>query len=350
MVYVVLHLSSIQQAITMEKSKMSFVICEKQYELSEYDQAIKDNFERESEEFSFLIEFPYTMKLTNNWQLEKFASIPVYIIYKGKRISIHDFIEQNREFSNSLPLVSDINSLEIKHEMSLIFTHIIKQNDYHAVIYETFRIFQDLEFMIATARWALIQAHKVLHFRSGLVWKNGQEQLWTRVTWLNNAIVLYDSCFDKLIQSVWIGIEGYNAKQNLNRTSLCSIDGLDSIYKACWHRDKMEFSKISSPFRELIISFFTSEITKKVADYAQSIKHRGGMRYLDLFPYGQIFEKTDDKSYCSYRTRNQVDIDEVVEIVKNYHIMLCKNTSKVYTLLMEEFKKHGYLSDEKIIL
>ena len=74
------------------------------------------------------------------------------------------------------------------------------------------------------------------------------------------------------------------------------------------------------------------------------------MRYLDLFPYGQIFEKTDNNSYCSVRTRNQVDIDEVVEIVKNYHIKLCENTSKVYTLLKEEFKKHGYLSDEKIIL
>ena len=350
MICVVLHLSSIQQTITMEKSKMSFEIYGKQFELSEYDRAIIDNFERESEEFSFLIEFPYTMKSTKNRQIEKFATIPVYIVYKGKRISIYDFVEINREFINSLPLVSDINGLEIKHEMGLVFTHLIKQNDYHAVIFETFRIFQDLEFMITTARWALIQAHKILHFRSGLVWKNGWEQLWTRATWLNNAIIMYDSCFDKLIQSVWIGTEGYNAKQNLNRTSLCSIDGLDSIYKGCWHRSKKDFSKISNPYRELIESFFSSEITKKVADYAQSIKHRGGMRYLDLFPYGQIFEKTDDNSYCSVRTRNQVDIDEVVEIVKNYHIKLCENTSKVYTLLMEEFKKHGYLSDEKIIL
>ena len=114
MICVVLHLSSIQQTITMEKSKMSFEIYGKQFELSEYDRAIIDNFERESEEFSFLIEFPYTMKSTKNRQIEKFATIPVYIVYKGKRISIYDFVEINREFINSLPLVSDINGLEMK--------------------------------------------------------------------------------------------------------------------------------------------------------------------------------------------------------------------------------------------
>lgn len=332
----------------MKDSIMSFEICGKHYELSEYNQAIEENFETRNEIFPILMEFPYTMRSIKNEQIEKIKNLPVYIVYKKRQISLFDFVENNREFVKTLPLVSEINGLEVKHETNVLFSHIKENNDYHAVIFETFRILQDLEFMIATARWALVQAHKILHFRSGLVWKNGWEQLWTRATWLNNAIVLYDSCIDKIIQSVWIGTEGYNAKQNLNRTSLYSIEGLDSLYKGCWHRDNL--GKISYPYREPIETFFSLEITKKVSHYAQSIKHRGGIRYMDLFPYGQIFEETDEQSYCSFNTRNFVDIDEVVYLVKNYHIMLCEFVTKIHNLLTEEFKKHGYLSEGSIIL
>lgn len=332
----------------MKDSIMSFKICGKHYELSEYNQAIEENFETRNEFFPILIELPYTMRSIKSNQIEKIKNLPIYIVYKKRQISLFDLYKNNNEFLDTLPLVSGINGLEVKYEMNVIFTHIKEKNDYHAVIFETFRILQDLEFMMATARWALVQAHKILHFRSGLVWKNGWEQLWTRAIWLNNAIVLYDSCFDKILQSVWIGNEGYNAKQNLNRTSLYSIESLDSLYRSCWHKDSL--GKISNPYREPIETFFSSEISKKVSNYAQSIKHRGGMRYLDLFPYGQIFEETDKQSYCSFNTRNLVDIDEVVDLLKDYHIMLCELTTKIHNLLMEEFKYNGYLSKENIII
>ena len=68
------------------------------------------------------------------------------------------------------------------------------------------------------------------------------------------------------------------------------------------------------------------------------------MRYQHLFPYGEIQEETDEQLYSLFQTQTLVDMDDVIDVVKNYHIKLCELVSTVYGSLMEEFKKHGYLT------
>lgn len=325
----------------MNDEYMAFEICGDLFKISEYDNAINGKHDVLSAYYEELQEFPYTVRKLTNGNIEKIKEAPLYILYRDQKISFYQFLKDNWAFEDQLPLSSATNGLEVDYDLELSFRHFKNNDDFHAVIYETFRVLQDLHYLISTARWALIQSYRILHFRSGLVWKNGWEQLWTRATWLNNAIVMYDSCFDKLTQAVWIGTESFKE----NRSVLCNIEKLEKMYKECWKRN--ELNKIPEPFRTLILNYRKTNSGKIISDYAQKIKHRGGMRYDGLFPFGQISIVGD--GYDPYATRNTQDIDEVVSKLKDYHIALVELADSVTENLIDMFRQHGYLTREDIV-
>jgi len=326
---------------TMEDEYMVFEICGELHKMSDYDNAVNGKHDVLSAYYEELQEFPYTVRKLTNGNIEKIKEAPLYILYRDQKISFYQFLKDNWAFEDQLPLSSATNGLEVDYDLELSFRHFKNNDDFHAVIYETFRVLQDLHYLISTARWALIQSHRILHFRSGLVWKNGWEQLWTRATWLNNAIVMYDSCFDKLTQAIWIGTESFKG----NRSVLCNIEKLEKMYKECWKRN--ELNKIPEPFRTLILNYRKTNSGKIISDYAQKIKHRGGMRYDGLFPFGQIAIAGD--GYDPYATRNTQDIDVIVSKLKDYHIALVKLADAVTENLKSVFRQHGYLTGEDIV-
>ena len=328
---------------------MAFEICGKLYKLPDYDTALEENKENLIEYYPFLEDFPYTIKKVKGDTLETIRDVPVNILYNGKKTSLYDYIKENRAFESQLPQVDEINSLECIHELGVVFKQLEKRDQYHAVIFETFRVLHDLSFSLNTARYALMQAHRILHFKSELEWSTGWEQLWDRAVWLNNAIVMYNSCFDKLIQAAWIGFESYigyrekdkNGKFNeLKRQDLYSKSGLNRIYKSC---DYITIRKRLPQNIKSILSHNTINKLSKVRTYANKIKHRGGMRYKGLFPYGTIGELTNSVCYSSARTRFEDDMDKVVNEVKEYHNIFCKLVKDVFKCLLEEFQKHDYL-------
>lgn len=325
---------------------MAFEICGDLFKISEYDNAVNGKHDVLSAYYEELQEFPYTVRKLTNGNIEKIKEAPLYILYRDQKISFYQFLKDNWAFEDQLPLSSATNGLEVDYDLELSFRHFKNNDDFHAVIYETFRVLQDLHYLISTARWALIQAHRILHFRSGLVWNNGWEQLWTRATWLNNAIVMYDSCLDKIIQAIWIGIEGYSHKVGLSRTSLYHISEIENVYKGCWRRDDIS-KKIPEPFKTLLAEFRSSKYGNRIPDYAQKIKHRGGMRYDGLFHFGQIAISGD--GYDPSTTRNTQDIDVVIAELKDYHIALVKLADSVTENLIDIFRQHGYLTGEDIV-
>lgn len=337
----------------MESPIMLFEICGKSYQLSEYYNAIEENCDKLSPVIEILKEFPYTIRNLKGAALKMLKDIPVFIQYKDIKISIYKFIKDNRKFDSQLQLITEISCLERKYEFDLLLEQ-LKHKDrdqYHAVIIETFRILQDLNFTLNTASFSLKQAFKILHFRSGLVWSDGWEQLWTRSAWLNTAIVLYNSCFDKLIQSVWIGFEsfvGYQKNKNgkpmgspLIRQSLFTKEGLNKIYETCdYNRIK---NLLPNNVNRIIEPMYSNEL-QKIRTYANRIKHRGGMRYQNLFPYGEISEEGDENIYSSYRTEFKDDIDNVIQEATIYHIVFCELVKNVFEMIMAEFVKNGYLT------
>ena len=330
---------------------MAFEICGKLYKLPDYDTALEENKENLIEYYPFLEDFPYTIKKVKGDTLETIRNVPVNILYNGKKTSLYDYIKENRAFESQLPQVDEINSLECIHELGVVFKQLEKRDQYHAVIFETFRVLHDLSFSLNTARYALMQAHRILHFKSELEWSTGWEQLWNRAVWLNNAIVMYNSCFDKLIQAVWIGFESYigyrekdkNGKFNeLKRQDLYSKSGLNRIYKSC------DYNTIRRRLPKNIQSILSSNKNKlsKVRTCANRIKHRGGMRYKGLFPYGSIGMMNNKNCYSSFRTQIEDDMDKVINEVKDYHIVFCGIVKKIANSIMKEFNKHGYLTEK----
>lgn len=326
-----------------KNSLMAFEICGKLYELVEYDSAIMEN---ESELFGFislLQEFPYSVKNIRNE--DKTKQMPVYIIYNGEKFSLYDFFERNRDFEKDIPNIEEINSLEVKHEMSVKFTAFENNDDFYIVIINVFRIFQDLYNLFASARFALLNAHRILHLKSSIIWKDGKEQLWLRSLWLNNAIVFYNSCFDRLMQSVWIGFELFegqmnNKKKYLSKQDLWTNEGLEDIY-SCFDYNKHK-ALIPQDLKDIIEPIYTHKLNT-VRLYANTIKHRGGLRYKNVFPFGQIYDNWGDAVYSSFNTKNEKDLDDVVVSVKEYHIAFRELTLKVFPYVMESFKKRGYV-------
>ena len=69
------------------------------------------------------------------------------------------------------------------------------------------------------------------------------------------------------------------------------------------------------------------------------------MRYKGSFPYGSICEITSEDCYSASQTQIEDDMDDVIEKVKKYHEVFCELTKEVFRLIMDEFKKQGYLTD-----
>lgn len=320
-----------------KKALLAFEVCGKQYQLSEFELAIKENETELADYLTLLQDFPYTVRNIRNERKTK--QIPVSILYNGLKLSLYDFFEGNRSFDNEIPNIYEINGLEIKHELFVKLTGFQKHDDYYKTIIETFRVFQDLHFLFASARFALINAHRILHLKSSIEWKDGWEQLWLRATWLNNAIIMYDSCYDKILQSIWIATESFKQNNN-NRECLNTIEDIEELYKKCWRRKGI--NNLPSPYKEFLQEF-NRTTGPAVADYSQSIKHRGGIRYKNLFPFGQIYDCIEDISYSTFNTKNEKDLDEVVEAVKKYHIAFRELALNVYKHIMIHFKELGYV-------
>lgn len=190
---------------------MAFEICGKLYQLSEYEFAIKEN-ESELHDFTTILqEFPYSVRNLKNDDRVKL--MPIYILYNEERFSLFDFFEKNRNFEKEIPNIEEINCLEVMHEFTVKYTAFQSKDEFYIVIINVFRIFQDLYNLFSSARFALLKAQRILHLKSSVIWKDGQEQLWLRTVWLNNAIVFYNSCFDRLMQTIWIGFELFNGKE-----------------------------------------------------------------------------------------------------------------------------------------
>lgn len=147
------------------------------------------------------------------------------------------------------------------------------------------------------------------------------------------------------MQSVWIGLELFKGQQTkkkktLNKQDLLTNEGLEDIYSTFnYYKHK---SLIPDDINGIIETVYLQKLNI-VRQYANSIKHRGGLRYKNIFTFGQIYDNWGGGSYSSFNTRNEKDIDDVVNSVKDYHIAFRELTIKVFHYVMNSFKEHGYM-------
>jgi len=247
------------------------------------------------------------------------------IIYQGKEYTIEELRREQKLFEKSLEVPEYL-------QMDQVYDFVCLNPGYKLAI----DFLGDLYFQITSARFALIMGHKKLHDSNYVSWDSGAlGQIWLRSQYLRNAIVWYNSSYDLLWQAIWFGYSlfrkiGFGKPpqkiQDVNSTETfqkllrsCTYD------KLCFALSAVEISEGSDKAKELleaIKEFNDYKQQKKVREWANSLKHRGSFKVKELYhPRSGLTAGDFDSQYTKPLI---VGIDEIPEILKDYHIAFCK--------------------------
>ena len=252
---------------------------------------------------------------------DEWKKYPISFHYKDSTLTLENFVKENLEISKELKLLDSINGLEKTHQFNMMknFPNTSCDKETVAVCTETFRLFQDVYNTFALARFSLLEGFRKLHLYSTLRWESGAYgQYWIRTSYLNNAIIWYNSCFDILLQTMWIGKKYYINKKNLQFEDLWLR--FDEVLVRCREADIPD---------ACIKSFSNTSTVKHVRELANKLKHRNGLRYEEFCDPNLIMYDFDD--YNSKQTESSTNIEEVISELISYH--------KAFITLVDEVKK-----------
>lgn len=263
----------------------------------------------------------------NEWD-----SYPIKLHYKNQVLSLKEFVDENKQLSKDLQLPNSINGLEKRHQLQLAhksFSGNISEEDL-AICIEVFRLFQDVYNTFALARFSFREGFRKLHLYSSIPWDSGAfGQYWIRTSYLNNAIIWYNSCFDILLQTLWIAKQYYVGKE-LRKTTLVKEDVIQNI-------DKVLIGCKEKCILDSCIKEFSKKDSRKfVRNKANSLKHRNGLRYKEFKDPNSILFLL--KNYNSSSTESSVDIENVVSNLTSYHKDFVSLIEAVKNIVSEEFR------------
>ena len=259
---------------------------------------------------------------------DEWKKYPISFHYKDSTLTLENFVKENLEISKELKLLDSINGLEKTHQFNMMknFPNTSCDKETVAVCTETFRLFQDVYNTFALAQFSLLEGFRKLHLYSTLKWDSGAPgQYWIRTSYLNNAIIWYNSCFDILLQTMWIGKKYYINKKNLQ-------------FKDLWLR----FDEVLARCREADIpdacikSFSNTSTVKHVRELANKLKHRNGLRYDEFCDPNLIMYDFGD--YNSRQTESSTNIEEVISELISYHKAFITLVDEVKKIVSKEFK------------
>jgi hypothetical protein len=225
------------------------------------------------------------------------------IKYKDKEYLIEELFNETKELHKEL-------TLPIEFQMDWAITEWGLVNDKgYAIAGEKFH---DLYSMLASARFALINAHNKIHNHL-ITWDSGYlGQLWLRSQFLLNSIVWYNCCEDYIMQIIWFAFDFYKDLNNYSKEmSLCRYKKIyDELVKYNPPNTKILFEKIKSFHNDPSIS-----ITRK---YANLTKHNEFLRFKGL--YHRRLMQVNSGSFSSKSIEPlEIDIDEAIDTLRIVH-------------------------------
>lgn len=284
------------------------------------------------------------------------------LVYKDKEFKFSQLLENFQSFNDKLDLPNNVNGLELKQPNASAFKYSENKDDYLVYI-ETCRMFQNLYMTFASARYSLLCAYQKLHTSNEILWSStASGQFFIRSIHLNNAIVGYSNSFDILLQCIWLGYKLFcNVENNefnkkvYSKNQLAKFD-MNKIEKVKLEISKAQIEKFS--VRDLLVgklekilkrcSLSDIEATEKfkyiikfnnkfqtIRDYANSIKHRGGIKYEESYVINPV-KVIYSNGLNSHETINLKDIDAVINELVDYHIEFIKLTNTVFNNLVQD--------------
>ena len=156
-------------------------------------------------------------------------------------------------------------------------------------------------------------------------------QYWIRTSYLNNAIIWYISCFDILLQTLWIA-KKYYINKRIKRTELRFEDlwlRYDEVLARCKETDIPE---------SCISTFVNKDSVKYVRQSANKLKHRNSLRYKEFCDSNLIMFNLGD--YNSKTTESSTNIEEVIAELTSYHKAFVTLVDEVKDIVSIEFKNN----------
>lgn len=256
------------------------------------------------------------------------GNYPISLHYKDSTLTLKDFVKENIEISKELKLLDSINGLEKKHQLDMteIFLNSSGNKEMVLVCTETFRLFQDVYNTFALAKFSFLEGFRKLHLYSTLKWESGAYgQYWIRTSYLNNAIIWYNSCFDILLQTLWIGKRYY-----------MNIFQLEDLWLK--YDDVLVKCRENKIPEECFKSFANESCVKFVRLSANKLKHRNSLRYKEFCDTNLIMFNLGD--YNSISTESSTDIEEVISNLTSYHKAFVALVDEVKEIIRIEFKNN----------
>jgi hypothetical protein len=235
-------------------------------------------------------------------------------IYREKKYSWEEFVNEQKTFVDSLDLPDSLRIEPGFREFCIL----------HDIGYGIgCDKFAELYSMIASARFALIQAHEKFYDSNVISWESGYEaQLWMRFQYLKNAIVWYNSCEDYIYQIIWFAFDMYtgsinNEKNYLQSLKDCSYSKVSGILKSIGTKDARDLLEHINLYR------FNRSV-KFIRELANSLKHRANVQVKGLEntrTIGFSIKGKDgvDKFNSDWIKPQILDIDNTISVVKDLH-------------------------------
>lgn len=265
---------------------------------------------------------------------DEWKKYPISFHYKNFTLTLEDFVKENIEISKELKLLDSINGLEKIHQFKITgnFPDASYDKEMVAICTETFRLFQDVYNTFALAKFSFLEGFRKLHLYSTLKWESGAYgQYWIRTSYLNNAIIWYNSCFDILLQTLWICKKYYVNKR---------INGAELQFEDLWHRydEVLARCKETDIPEPCISTFVNNDSVKYIRQSANKLKHRNSLRYKEFCDSNLIMFALSD--YNSRTTESSTNIEEVIAKLTSYHKTFVALVDEVKDIVSIEFKNN----------
>lgn len=187
--------------------------------------------------------------------------------------------------------------------------------------------FGDLYSVLASARFALYNAHLKIHNDQRLMESEYSSTLWLRAQYLQNSILWYNSCEDYILQIVWFAFDFY---KDLNR-----------------YEDEMRKCKYSIIYKELnrykdlenaglllkyLSSYHQDDNVKFIRNLADALKHKQLINIMGL-NIGRLMSFKSNTFSSSLLEKKWIDLDESIEKIKQVHIKIIELGSFLIELI-----------------
>lgn len=251
-------------------------------------------------------------------------------IYQDKQYSLAELKKEQQAFEKDLEVPNYLRKT--------VQPKLLGFDSGYCIAYD---FLDDVYSQIASARYALLMGHKKLHDSNYISWSSGEiGQYWLRYEYLKNSIIWYSASYEMLWQALWFGYFLFRKLEFKIKNKIVKFHEVDSketyqqLLTLCTYKNlnralKSVSTEHSKSLFKQIDDFHITKEQKILRGWVNKLKHRGNIKARELY-FSDGIQLEVGMFNSIYTTPEIVAIDEIVNVVKGYHVKFLKLTDYVY--------------------